>query len=247
MVGNAPEIRIENLNKIYGSHEEAVTAVKNVSMTLAPGSFTALVGYSGCGKTTLLRLLAGLEKPCSGSVCVYPDHTYPAVMFQNPCLLPWMTVRRNLLVALRHRLDWKHNKKEIGQRVNAALERVGLRDREKAFPHELSGGMAQRASLARALCQESGFLLMDEPFSSLDALTRAKLQKDLKGIWYKKKCTILFITHDISEALFLAKRILIMNNGCITADLTADTLNQYDDAKAVILSLMNGKTRKNEN
>lgn len=247
MVGNAPEISVKNLNKMYTNNKAAVTAVRNVSMTLAPGSFTALVGYSGCGKTTLLRLLAGLEKPCAGSVSVYPDDTYPAVMFQTPRLLPWMTVRKNLLVALRHRLDWKQDKNKTGQRVNEALELVGLRDREKAFPHELSGGMAQRASLARALCQEPGFLLMDEPFSSLDALTRAKLQKELKGIWYKKKCTTLFITHDISEALFLANRILIMEEGGITADLTADNLNLYDDAEAVIISLMDGKKRNHEN
>jgi ABC-type nitrate/sulfonate/bicarbonate transport system ATPase subunit len=244
MVENAPQINIKNLNKTYTNNEQEVTAVRNVSMTLTPGSFTALVGYSGCGKSTLLRLLAGLEKPSAGSVCLSPDNTYPAVMFQTPCLLPWMTVRKNLRVALRHRLDRKPNKKIIAQRVDASLERVGLKDKENAFPHQLSGGMAQRASLARALCQTSGFLLMDEPFSSLDALTRATLQQQLKEIWYKEKCTTLFITHDISEALFLAERILIMNDGCITADVRVDTLNLYEDAQSVILSLMKGKTKK---
>lgn len=244
MVENAPQINIQNLSKTYTSHEQEVTAVKNVSITLAPGSFTALIGYSGCGKTTLLRLLAGLEKPSAGSVILSPDNTYPAVMFQTPCLLPWMTVQKNLRVALGHRFDKKTNKKIMAQRVDSSLERVGLKHRKKAFPHQLSGGMAQRASLARALCQAAGFLLMDEPFSSLDALTRAKLQRQLKEIWYKEKCTTLFITHDISEALFLADRILIMNKGCITADLRVDTLNRYEDAESEILCLMNGK--KNE-
>jgi ABC-type nitrate/sulfonate/bicarbonate transport system ATPase subunit len=238
MVENAPEVIIRNLNRIYKGSDEYIYAVKDVSLTLSPGSFTALVGFSGCGKTTLLRLLAGLEAPTSGSISLFPEDTYPAVIFQSPRLLPWMTIQKNMNIALRHRSFPKGGRQEMKQRVLAALDIVGLKDRADAYPHELSGGMAQRVGLARALCQKSGFVLMDEPFSSLDALTRENLQKELKFIWEKKKSTTLFITHDLSEALTLASRILIMREGSIVADLDRKDRILQNDPEAAIMSLM---------
>jgi len=239
LVENAPEVIIQDLNRIYKGSDEAVHAVKDISLTLTPGSFTALVGFSGCGKTTLLRMLAGLEEPSSGSISLFPENSYPAVIFQTPRLLPWMTIKKNMNIALRHRVIPRQNKREIKKRVHAALEMVGLNDRADAYPHELSGGMAQRVGLARALCQESGFMLMDEPFSSLDALTRENLQKELKSIWEKKKSTTLFITHDIAEALVLASRILIMKEGSIIADLDRNDWILRNKPEAAIMSLMN--------
>lgn len=239
LVENAPEVTIQDLNRIYKGSDEEVHAVKDVSLKLTPGSFTALIGFSGCGKTTLLRMLAGLEKPTSGSISLFPEDSYPAVIFQSPRLLPWMTVKKNLYIALRHRSIHGQDRKKLKRRVQTALEMVGLNDRADAYPHELSGGMAQRVGLARALCQESGFVLMDEPFSSLDALTREMLQKELKSIWEKQKSTTLFITHDINEALGLATRILIMKKGCIIADLDRNDWLLKNNPETAIMSLMN--------
>ncbi len=231
-------LSLKSLNKAYQRDGKAVHAVRNISLDLEPGSFTALIGYSGCGKTTLLRTIAGLEQPDSGLVNIKPFDAWPAVVFQDPRLLPWMTVRKNLLLALRRRKAGNSNRQRDRKRVREALRLVGLDDCRNSYPHELSGGMAQRASLARALCQESSFILMDEPFSALDALTRSSLQKELLSLWRKRKNTILFITHDIAEALFLSGRILIMREGRITADLKKQEWKDAEDPLSLIHALM---------
>jgi ABC-type nitrate/sulfonate/bicarbonate transport system ATPase subunit len=237
MVNTAPSVCLDNLSKRYRSNGSTVIAVERATLKLAPGSFTALVGPSGCGKTTLLRLIAGLERSDDGRVEVHPGESIPAVVFQDPRLLPWMTVRRNLLLSLRRCPGAPFSREETEERIGEALDLVGLTDRAEAYPHELSGGMAQRGVLARALCRRSGFLLMDEPFSALDALTRSRLQQDLKRIWEQRKGTVLFITHDIAEAVFLADRVLVMISGRIAGDIPVDSSNPAE-AETAILSLM---------
>lgn len=237
MVNDTPSVQLVSLSRQYNSNETPVTAVDRVTLNLAPGSFTALVGPSGCGKTTLLRLIAGLESPDDGTVRVQPAGSIPAVVFQDPRLLPWMTVRRNLLLSLRRCPGAPFSRAEIDERVEEALELVGLTGRAEAYPHELSGGMAQRAGLARALCRRSGFLLMDEPFSALDALTRGRLQQDLKKIWETRNGTVLFITHDITEAIYLADRVLVMISGRIAGDVLVGSMNE-SEVEETILSMM---------
>lgn len=239
-------LRLKALNKSYYRDGRPVRAVRDLNLELDPGSFTALVGYSGCGKTTLLRTIAGLEQPDGGSVAMSPATAWPAVVFQDPRLLPWMTVRRNLLLALRQRGRDSRDKREDRKRVDDALKLVGLEDCRDSYPHELSGGMAQRAALARALCQESNLVLMDEPFSALDALTRGSLQRELLGLWRKRRNTILFITHDIGEALLLSGRILVMKEGRLTADLRKEDWTGADDPAALIHSLMDGQPGPSE-
>lgn len=237
MVNAAPSVQLSDLSKRYRSNESTVTAVERASLNLAPGSFTALVGPSGCGKTTLLRLIAGLERPDGGWVRVHPAGSVPAVVFQDPRLLPWMTVRRNLLLSLRRCPGAPFSRAETDERVEEALHLVGLTDRAEAYPHELSGGMAQRAGLARALCRRSGFLLMDEPFSALDALTRSRLQQDLKQIWHKRNGTVFFITHDTTEAVYLAGRVLVMIAGRIVGDIPVGP-SGASEAEEAILTMM---------
>ena len=148
-----------------------------------------------------------------------------------------MTVRRNLLLSLRRCPGAPFSREETDERVEEALHLVGLTGRAEAYPHELSGGMAQRAGLARALCRRSGFLLMDEPFSALDALTRGRLQQDLKQIWQKRNGTVLFITHDIPEAVYLAGRVLVMIAGRIVGDIPVGP-SAASEAEEAILTMM---------
>ncbi|QEN09039.1 ATP-binding cassette domain-containing protein [Oceanispirochaeta crateris] len=215
----APRIRVENLNKVFQHSHTTFKAIDNLNLDIPPGKITALVGDSGCGKTTLLKLLAGLLKPDSGHIIQDNHSSSPAVMFQDPRLLPWKTVEENLLLALKRTQNNELEKSVKRTRVKEALELVNLKSWSHSYPEELSGGMAQRISLARALCQKKGFLLMDEPFSALDAITREKLQIELKGIQEKLGNTILFITHDISEAIFLADKVCVMRKGKLTGEV----------------------------
>ena len=231
-------LTLDSLNKSYTRDGRVIPAVRELSLSLKPGSFTALIGYSGCGKTTLLRTIAGLEQPDSGTVKTTPENACPAVVFQDPRLLPWMTIRKNLLLALRQRNKDTRDRQDDKKRVREALKLVGLEDCRDSYPHELSGGMAQRAALARALCQESNFILMDEPFSALDALTRSSLQQELLSLWCKRKNTILFITHDITEALLLSGRILIMKDGRLISDLNKKDWTDSKDPLALVHDLM---------
>lgn len=221
MVNRAPRIVTRGLSKKFNTAKGEVPAVDTVDLELRPGSFTALVGESGCGKTTLMRLLAGLVSPSSGSITVDPPGSAPAVVFQDARLLPWLPVKKNLELALRRVPEAPLARKEIEARIDHALKLVSLAEWGEVYPAQLSGGMAQRVSLARALCRDSGFLLLDEPFSALDALTRERLQADLKEIIQIKKPTVLFITHDIAEADYLADRILVMQKGTLIGDLEA--------------------------
>ena len=200
-------VRVRGLTRRFG--ERAV--IDNLDLDLHAGEFVALIGRSGCGKSTLLRILAALDHDIAGSVEVPVRR---AVAFQAPRLMPWKRVWRNVALALPGRPD--------RQRALAALEEVGLSHRADVWPKVLSGGEAQRASLARALVREPDLMLLDEPFGALDALTRAKAQELVKELWQRHRCAILLVTHDVEEALLLADRVLVMDEGVIRHELRVE-------------------------
>jgi NitT/TauT family transport system ATP-binding protein len=200
-----PFVTLDGVTKAFGHGKRAMTALENVSLEMTKGEFVCILGASGCGKSTLLSLIAGLDKVTSGSIEIADGR--PAVMFQEPALLPWLTVRRNVELPLRlHNMDTDQR----NQTVNRLLAMVGLIDFADHRPHQLSGGMRQRCALARALAQESELLLMDEPFAALDALTRDSLHDDLNRIWQETGKTIIFVTHNVREAVRLGDRVVLM-------------------------------------
>ncbi|MFJ8822483.1 ABC transporter ATP-binding protein [Streptomyces sp. NPDC102467] len=178
--------------------------IDDLQLDVRPGEFVALLGRSGCGKSTLLRILAGLDRDIEGTVLV-PRRK--AVAFQAPRLMPWKRVWRNVLLGLPGRPE-----RALAER---ALDEVGLEHRTNAWPKTLSGGEAQRASLARALVREPDLLLLDEPFGALDALTRIKAQRLVDALWQRRGCAVLLVTHDVEEAVLLADRVLVMDGGVI--------------------------------
>lgn len=212
-------VRVHGLCKCYRAGGELVQALDDVSFEAAPGAFVAVIGYSGCGKTTLFRHIAGLETPDSGNTIFRNGAGSEIVrprlgmMFQEPRLLPWRTVRDNLALALK-----RTTIPDKDAAVREALSLVGLGGFMQAYPDQLSGGMAQRVALARAVCRKPELLLMDEPFGALDALTRLQLQVELARIWSHRPMTVLFITHDIGEAVALADRVLIMAQGRLVGE-----------------------------
>jgi NitT/TauT family transport system ATP-binding protein len=198
-------VTLDGVTKVFGSGKRSTTALENVSLELSKGEFVCILGASGCGKSTLLSLIADLDKVTSGTIRIADGR--PAVMFQEPALLPWLTVRRNVELPLRvHKIDTV----ERNRTVNRLLAMVGLIDFADHRPHQLSGGMRQRCALARALAQESELLLMDEPFAALDALTRDQLHDDLNRIWQETGKTIIFVTHNVREAVRLGDRVVLM-------------------------------------
>lgn len=207
-----PELR--NIHHGYllpdGSRREVL---QGIDLTLEKGGFYVLLGRSGCGKSTLLRLMAGLERPNEGQF----EHTGDpvGVVFQEPRLMPWLTVAQNAGFLLHSHQP----RTEIDSRVNRALKMVGLHDVRDAWPNQLSGGMAQRVAIARALVGEPALLLMDEPFGALDAFTRKQMQDDLVRIWRELGQTIVFVTHDLEEAVRLGQTILVIDQGRFTLQL----------------------------
>jgi sulfonate transport system ATP-binding protein len=200
-------VRVEGLSRSFDGRP----VIDDLDLALRPGEFTALLGRSGCGKSTLLRVLAGLDREIEGTVLV-PKRR--AVAFQAPRLMPWKRVWRNVLLGLPGRPE-----RAVAE---SALEEVGLSHRSGAWPKTLSGGEAQRASLARALVREPDLLLLDEPFGALDALTRIKAQRLVAELWQRRGCAVLLVTHDVDEALQLADRALVMREGVIAYDTPVD-------------------------
>ena len=194
------------------THRE-ISALAGVNFTVQDGQFVALVGPSGCGKSTLLNVIAGLQPATQGHLLLNGQPiTGPgadrAMVFQTPALLPWRTVRGNVAYGLElHGLS----RREAGQRAQPWLELVGLRDFAESYPRELSGGMQQRVNLARALAVQPTLLLFDEPLSALDAQTREVMQVELQRIWLEARCSALYVTHQIDEAIFLADQVLVMS------------------------------------
>ncbi|WP_406489757.1 ABC transporter ATP-binding protein [Streptomyces phaeochromogenes] len=193
-------IRVEGLTRSFDGR----AVIDNLQLDVKPGEFVALLGRSGCGKSTLLRILAGLDRDIEGTVLV-PRRK--AVAFQAPRLMPWKKVWRNVLLGLPGKPE-----RAVAEQ---ALTEVGLTDRADAWPKTLSGGEAQRASLARALVREPDLLLLDEPFGALDALTRIKAQRLVGELWQRRGCAVLLVTHDVEEAVLLADRVLVMDDGLI--------------------------------
>lgn len=196
----AHAVHVESLTRSFDGR----AVIDQLRLDVQPGEFVALLGRSGCGKSTLLRILAGLDRDIEGTVLV-PRRK--AVAFQAPRLMPWKKVWRNVLLGL----PGKPERAVADQ----ALEEVGLSHRSGAWPKTLSGGEAQRASLARALVREPDLLLLDEPFGALDALTRIKAQRLVGELWQRRGCAVLLVTHDVEEALLLADRVLVMDEGVI--------------------------------
>lgn len=209
-------IKVNDLRMAYAA---GIEVLRGFTHSFEAGSFTAIVGPSGCGKSSLLRILAGLQSPSSGKIEIKPD-TSIGYVFQEPTLLAWRTIYENVALPLKIK---GLNQQLINTRVVEALALVGLADRQSALPRELSGGMKMRVSLARALAQNPDVLFMDEPFGALDELTRLKLDDELLDIWRRQKCTILFVTHTVSEATYLAERVLVMSsNGQLKDDINIE-------------------------
>jgi len=219
---------IENLSRVFPGTQggKAVTALQPTNLTVADNDFVTILGPSGCGKSTLLRMVAGLDTPTSGSIRLDgravtgpgPDR---GMVFQSYTLFPWLTIAENIAFGLTEKGMAPGEIKEI---VGTYIDRVGLRGFEHHWPKQLSGGMQQRTAIARALANDPAILLLDEPFGALDNQTRALMQELLLGIWEREKKTVLFVTHDIEEAIFIASRCLVMSArpGRIKADITID-------------------------
>lgn len=205
-------IKIDKLNKEFYSDGQVKKVLEDINLDINDGEFICLLGHSGCGKSTLLNIVAGFDKPTSGQVLIDGNSDIkPSIdkvtIFQNYGLLPWKNVEENVALGLDSLRIKGEKRKEI---VRKYIDLVGLSEYRKHFPRELSGGMQQRVAIARALAVEPKALFMDEPFSALDPITRKKLQDDVLDIWKKKKMTVIFVTHDIEEAILLASKIVIL-------------------------------------
>jgi NitT/TauT family transport system ATP-binding protein len=203
---------LHGVSRDFEGAQHAVHALSNVSFEVAAREFVAVVGSSGCGKSTLLRIVAGLLDPSEGDVRVRgrpvqgPDEEV-GIVFQNPVLLPWRTVWRNISLQLEAR---NRDSKAHSDEIRKLIDLTGLTGFEESLPYQLSGGMQQRVSMCRALVHDPSLLLMDEPFGALDALTREQMNLELQRIWLETGKTVLFITHSITEAVFLADRVVVM-------------------------------------
>jgi NitT/TauT family transport system ATP-binding protein len=212
-VVNGARLEVRGVSHAFALEKRALPVLEDIDFTAEPGEFVALLGPSGCGKSTLLRLVAGLEPPTEGRLLVDgreitgtdPSRT---IMFQDPTLFPWRTVRGNAQLGPEARGSLVVN----AQRIEEALTLVGLAGFAEAYPHQLSGGMAQRASLARALVNEPKVLMLDEPLGKLDSLTRLAMQRELVALWERERFTALLVTHDVEEALLLADRVLVLSD-----------------------------------
>lgn len=206
------KVAVDDVSKVYESRRQVVQALKDVRFSVDEGEFVTIVGPSGCGKTTLFRIIAGLEEPTSGQVLLDgepiqgPDPER-SMVFQEYGLFPWRTVAENVAYGLE---EQGMPKVEREQRVQEMIDLVGLTEFEDAYPKELSGGMKQRVGIARALAVDPEVLLMDEPFGSVDAQTKDMLHEELLDVWQKTGKTILFVTHDVDEAVKLADKIVVM-------------------------------------
>ena len=208
-------IEVKNINKTFeGKKRDKLSVLEDINLTIEDGEFICLLGPSGCGKTTLLRLIAGLDKPTSGEIVANGEVVEKpsgdrAVIFQQYSLFPWLTVLENVTFGLE--MTKKGSKEENVAAAERYLKSVGLIDFKDSYPHELSGGMKQRVAIIRSLLNHSPILLMDEPFSAVDMQNRHSLQEQLIGVWKRFDNTIVFVTHDVDEAVFLADKIVIMD------------------------------------
>jgi NitT/TauT family transport system ATP-binding protein len=222
--GGAP-VRLTRLSHQFDLHGKQLPVLDEIDFAVGSSEFVALLGPSGCGKSTLLRLIAGLERPRSGRILVSQndiDGPDPSriLVFQDPTLYPWRTVRQNVALGLEARGQLRARK----ERIDEVLRQVGLDGFDRAYPRQLSGGMAQRAALARALVNDPSVLLLDEPLANLDSLTRIAMQAEVMTLWQRERFTAFLVTHDVEEALYLARRVLLLSHrpARILADIAID-------------------------
>jgi NitT/TauT family transport system ATP-binding protein len=221
-MSNQTAIALNNVSKVYSN---GTIALQDMNLTIEKSQFVSLVGPSGCGKSTVLKIIAGLSKMSSGTIESDSINSQRksklAFVFQEAALMPWATVIDNVLLPLKLT---KVPKKDANALVEEALELVGLQGFERAYPRQLSGGMQMRVSIARALVTKPDILLMDEPFGALDEITRSKLNNDLLNLWERKHWTVIFVTHNIYESVYLSNRVIVMaaRPGRVVADLTID-------------------------
>ncbi|MFB4193537.1 ABC transporter ATP-binding protein [Streptomyces carpaticus] len=231
-----PAVRLDGVSKSFGRPGRSQLVLDNISLDVAPGEFVTLLGASGCGKSTLLNLVAGLDAPTSGTITVPGGR--PALMFQEHALFPWLSAGKNIELALRLRGVPKAGRRPEAERL---LELVRLKGSYGKRVHELSGGMRQRVALARALAQDSRLLLMDEPFAALDAITRDVLHEELTRIWSETGVSVLFVTHNVREAVRLAQRVVLLSSrpGRIARTWEVDIAQprRIEDAEVSALSL----------
>jgi NitT/TauT family transport system ATP-binding protein len=211
---NKPELEIKELYKTFPTKRGEILALENINMTIFPNEYVCVVGASGCGKSTILNIIAGLEEPTSGEILLEGHRVSEpgadrGMVFQNYTLYPWLTVAQNIEFGLKMR---KMPTAERKSKVNYYMEIVGLTRFADALPRTLSGGMKQRVAIARALANEPDILLMDEPFGALDAQTKEVLQEFMLQLWQQTQKTILMVTHDVEEAVFLAQRIYVLSS-----------------------------------
>ena len=225
-----PLVKIENVGQTFNTKSGKFTALRDINLDVQQGEVVTLIGHSGCGKSTLLNLISGLSLPTSGVLlCDGREIAGPgperSVVFQNHSLLPWMTCFENVMLGVERVFGRKEGVPKLKVRVAATLEMVHMDHAMHKYPHEISGGMKQRVGIARAFAMEPKLLLMDEPFSALDALTRAALQDELNGVMAKTGATVVMVTHDVDEAVLLSDRIVMMTNG------PAATIGEIVDVK----------------
>ncbi|NWF18373.1 ABC transporter ATP-binding protein [Pseudomonas reactans] len=231
-------LQIRGLNKAYRIEGRDLPVLQNIQLDVHPGEFVSIVGASGCGKSTLLRLIVGLEAEYDGDILldgqrIAATSLERGIVFQDHRLFPWMTVSQNIALALKnHKLPQAEKDRLVAEHI----ARVNLAGFENAYPHQLSGGMAQRAAIARALINKPKVLLLDEPLGALDALTRVHLQRELQRIWVQQRCTVIMVTHDIEEALYLGDRVIVMDAhpGRIKHEIRVELPHPRDRASPVL-------------
>ncbi|MEA2848754.1 MAG: NitT/TauT family transport system ATP-binding protein [Rhodospirillaceae bacterium] len=211
----SPIVEIKRVSKVFQLQDQTIHALSDASLSIAKGEFVCLIGASGCGKSTLLRIMAGFEQPSSGEALMRGKPiTEPGptrgMVFQDYALFPWLSVRENIAFGpIARGLAGS----QVKETVDNFIELVGLNKFANAYPHQLSGGMKQRVAIARVLANDAELVLMDEPFGALDAMTRERLQDELLEIWQRTHLTVVFVTHSVEEAIFLANRVVVMTPG----------------------------------
>ncbi len=234
-------LEIRGLSKSYSIEGRSLPVLESVDLKVNPGEFVSIVGASGCGKSTLLRLIVGLEAEYQGDILLDGERIVATslergIVFQDHRLFPWMTVQKNIGLALKNH---KLSKAEKDRLVAEHIALVNLTGFENAYPHQLSGGMAQRAAIARALITKPKILLLDEPLGALDALTRVHLQRELQRIWVQQRSTMIMVTHDVEEALYLGDRVIVMDAhpGRIKHEIKVDLSHPRDRAAPLLHKL----------